>query len=143
MSAVGNLLAVVPLHRCAPCGRAPIAGGGGALERALGWSDGSVDLRKRVADARYSTEETDDGLTRVTRAGSCPARSGWSMRSQRTGASTMREGCSTGLANDLGLLAEEYDVGPGRQAGNFPQAFSHLALILAARAISEAEAADD
>jgi GH15 family glucan-1,4-alpha-glucosidase len=46
-----------------------------------------------------------------------------------------------GLANDLGLLSEEYDVGRQRQVGNFPQAFSHLTLILAARAISTAEAA--
>ena len=37
-----------------------------------------------------------------------------------------------GLANDLGLLAEEHDVGRGRQVGNFPQAFSHLGLIQAA-----------
>jgi GH15 family glucan-1,4-alpha-glucosidase len=44
-----------------------------------------------------------------------------------------------GLANDLGLLAEEYDVGRRRQVGNFPQAFSHLTLILAARAIAVAE----
>jgi GH15 family glucan-1,4-alpha-glucosidase len=44
----------------------------------------------------------------------------------------------TGLANDVGLLAEEYDVGRQRQVGNFPQAFSHLALINAARAISAA-----
>ncbi|MBX4970030.1 GH15 family glucan-1,4-alpha-glucosidase [Rhizobium binae] len=33
------------------------------------------------------------------------------------------------LCNDVGLLAEEYDVGSARQVGNFPQAFSHLALI--------------
>src|ERR1700722_16795693 len=33
------------------------------------------------------------------------------------------------LTNDLGLLAEEYDSPAGRQAGNFPQAFSHVALI--------------
>jgi GH15 family glucan-1,4-alpha-glucosidase len=35
----------------------------------------------------------------------------------------------TGLANDLGLLAEEYDPGLGCQLGNFPQAFSHLSLV--------------
>jgi GH15 family glucan-1,4-alpha-glucosidase len=45
-----------------------------------------------------------------------------------------------GLTNDLGLLAEEYDVKRQRQVGNFPQAFSHLTLIGAARAISTAEA---
>ncbi len=34
-----------------------------------------------------------------------------------------------GLANDVGLLAEEYDPKARRQVGNFPQAFSHIALI--------------
>lgn len=34
-----------------------------------------------------------------------------------------------GLCNDVGLLAEEYDPIDRRQVGNFPQAFSHIALI--------------
>ena len=42
-----------------------------------------------------------------------------------------------GLANDVGLLAEEYDVGAGRQLGNFPQAYSHLALVNAALALDQ------
>ena len=40
-----------------------------------------------------------------------------------------------GVRNHLGLLAEEYDPALQRQLGNFPQAFSHLALIFTARAI--------
>jgi GH15 family glucan-1,4-alpha-glucosidase len=45
------------------------------------------------------------------------------------------------LANDVGLLAEEYDVAAKRQVGNTPQAFSHLALINAARHLSGARSA--
>jgi GH15 family glucan-1,4-alpha-glucosidase len=33
------------------------------------------------------------------------------------------------LANDVGLLAEEYDAHAKRMLGNFPQAFSHVALV--------------
>ena len=39
--------------------------------------------------------------------------------------------------NDVGLLSEEYDVRNRRQIGNFPQAFSHVALINSARNLSE------
>lgn len=41
-----------------------------------------------------------------------------------------------GLANDVGLLSEEYDVTLQRQAGNTPQAFSHLSLVRAADALA-------
>ena len=43
-----------------------------------------------------------------------------------------------GLANDVGLLSEEYDVGAGRLVGNFPQAFSHVALVNTARNLARA-----
>ena len=36
------------------------------------------------------------------------------------------------LTNDLGLLSEEYDPGAKRQVGNFPQAFSHVGLVISA-----------
>ncbi len=45
-----------------------------------------------------------------------------------------------GLANDVGLLSEEYDVADGRMVGNFPQAFSHLALVQAAFRLADADA---
>ncbi|MBB6348405.1 glycoside hydrolase family 15 protein [Nonomuraea muscovyensis] len=41
------------------------------------------------------------------------------------------------LRNDVGLLAEEYDPRYDRLVGNFPQAFSHVPLIHAARALSD------
>jgi GH15 family glucan-1,4-alpha-glucosidase len=41
--------------------------------------------------------------------------------------------------NDVGLLAEEVDVGSGEMIGNFPQAFSHIGLINAAWAITQAK----
>jgi GH15 family glucan-1,4-alpha-glucosidase len=40
------------------------------------------------------------------------------------------------LRNDVGLLAEEYDVAAGRQLGNYPQAYSHLALVNSALNLS-------
>jgi GH15 family glucan-1,4-alpha-glucosidase len=46
-----------------------------------------------------------------------------------------------GVANDLGLLAEEFDSGAGRQTGNFPQALTHIALINTAHNLSAAKQA--
>jgi GH15 family glucan-1,4-alpha-glucosidase len=43
------------------------------------------------------------------------------------------------LCNEVGLLAEEYDPASRRLLGNFPQAFSHLALIDAAVSLSNVE----
>jgi GH15 family glucan-1,4-alpha-glucosidase len=43
------------------------------------------------------------------------------------------------LCNDVGLLSEQYDVERKRLVGNFPQAFSHLALITTAQNLSRSE----
>ena len=47
------------------------------------------------------------------------------------------------VANDLGLLAEEYDSGAGRQTGNFPQALTHIALVNTAQNLSHAKKATE
>jgi len=47
------------------------------------------------------------------------------------------------VANDLGLVAEEYDSGAGRQTGNFPQALTHIALINTAHNLSDARKSAD
>ena len=44
-----------------------------------------------------------------------------------------------GIGSALGLFAEEFDVDTGRHLGNFPQAFSHLALIEASARLIIAE----
>jgi GH15 family glucan-1,4-alpha-glucosidase len=45
----------------------------------------------------------------------------------------------TGYANDLGLLSEEIDMRDGALLGNFPQALSHIGLVNAAWAITQAD----
>jgi GH15 family glucan-1,4-alpha-glucosidase len=47
------------------------------------------------------------------------------------------------LRNDLGLLAEEYDPAARRQVGNFPQAFSHVALVNSAKRLGQAKRAQE
>jgi alpha,alpha-trehalase len=44
------------------------------------------------------------------------------------------------FVSDVGLLSEQVDAGSGELIGNFPQAFSHIGLVNAAWAISQAEA---
>lgn len=48
-----------------------------------------------------------------------------------------------GIANDIGLLAEEYDTTERRQAGNFPQALTHIALINTANNLTAAKASTE
>jgi GH15 family glucan-1,4-alpha-glucosidase len=114
----------------------------GTDERVTGTIDAVWrDLGRDGFVSRYSTAETDDGLPGDE--GQFLACSFWlvsalALNGRTEEARTLFERL-VGLSNDLGLLAEEYDVAHGRQVGNFPQAFSHLTLILAARAISVAE----
>ena len=115
----------------------------GTDERVSGTIDAvSRELGRDGFVSRYSTADTDDGLSGDE--GQFLACSFWlvsalAMNGRVDDARSLFERL-LGLANDLGLLAEEYDVGRRRQVGNFPQAFSHLTLILAARAIATAEA---
>lgn len=86
---------------------------------------------------RYRTEHTDDGL----RGAEHPflACSFWLV--EQYAASGRLDDAATlmhtlcGLANDVGLLAEQYDLTLRRHAGNTPQALSHLGLVRAADAL--------
>jgi GH15 family glucan-1,4-alpha-glucosidase len=90
---------------------------------------------------RYRTGETDDGL--AGKEGtflicsfwlvSALAITGEEQRARDLMERLLRE------ASPLGLYAEEFDADTGRHLGNFPQAFSHLALIEAASRIILAE----
>jgi len=83
---------------------------------------------------RYQTEKFDDGLP--AGEGAFLACSFWmvsalSMLGRNQDARRLFERLLA-LRNDVGLLAEEYDPKAKRQLGNFPQAFSHIALVNAA-----------
>lgn len=83
---------------------------------------------------RYDTAETNDGLP--AGEGAFLACSFWlanayAMIGRRREAIELFERLLS-LTNDVGLLAEEYDTHAKRQVGNFPQAFSHLSIIVTA-----------
>ena len=90
---------------------------------------------------RYRTDETDDGLS--GKEGTFLICSFWlvsalSIIGEEQRARDLMERLLR-IASPLGLFAEEFDVDTGRHLGNFPQAFSHLALIEAASRIIVAE----
>jgi GH15 family glucan-1,4-alpha-glucosidase len=80
---------------------------------------------------RYDTERTDDGLPPgegVFLACSFWLADAYVLAGRLDDARRLFERLLE-LRNDVGLLAEQYDVGARRLVGNFPQAFSHVALI--------------
>jgi GH15 family glucan-1,4-alpha-glucosidase len=90
---------------------------------------------------RYRTEQSGDGL--AGREGAFLACSFWLVDNlillgRRDEARALFDRLLS-LRNDLGLLAEEYDTRNGRMGGNFPQAFSHIALINSAHNLWEPE----
>jgi GH15 family glucan-1,4-alpha-glucosidase len=83
---------------------------------------------------RYDSGVTDDGLPPgegAFLACSCWLVENYIMLGRHADAVTLFERLCN-LANDVGLLAEEYDPSLKRQVGNFPQGFSHLALLSSA-----------
>jgi GH15 family glucan-1,4-alpha-glucosidase len=90
---------------------------------------------------RYRTDQSDDGLT--GREGSFLICSFW-MVYALWGIGRHREAEELferllALRNDVGLLSEEYDTRAQRLVGNFPQAFTHLALVNCALRLSDRE----
>ena len=92
------------------------------------------DLTENGYVLRYRTDETDDGLS--GKEGTFLICSFWlvsalSIVGEAQRAHDLMERLLR-IASPLGLYAEEFDAATDRHLGNFPQAFSHLALIEAA-----------
>jgi GH15 family glucan-1,4-alpha-glucosidase len=91
---------------------------------------------------RYRTDESDDGLS--GREGSFLICSFWLVDALRgigrKGEAEVLFERLLALRNDVGLLSEEYDTRALRLVGNFPQAFTHLALVNCAMALSNGDA---
>jgi alpha,alpha-trehalase len=95
------------------------------------------DLTENGFALRYKTDETDDGLS--GKEGTFLICSFWLVSALSIVGETQRAHDLMErllrVASPLGLYAEEFDAETGRHLGNFPQAFSHLALIEAASRI--------
>jgi GH15 family glucan-1,4-alpha-glucosidase len=92
------------------------------------------ELTERGYVLRYRTDETDDGLS--GKEGTFLICSFWLVSALAIVGDQDRARAHLErllrVASPLGLYAEEFEVGTGHHLGNFPQAFSHLALIEAA-----------
>jgi GH15 family glucan-1,4-alpha-glucosidase len=87
---------------------------------------------------RYNTEKVSDGLPPgegVFLACSFWMVSALKLQGRDADAKKLFERVLS-LANDVGLLAEEYDTGAKRLVGNFPQALSHISLVIAALSLA-------
>jgi alpha,alpha-trehalase len=97
----------------------------------------ATDLTENGFVLRYHTDETDDGLS--GKEGTFLICSFWLVSAlaivgELQQARDLMERLLR-IASPLGLYAEEFDADTGRHLGNFPQAFSHLALMEAAARI--------
>jgi GH15 family glucan-1,4-alpha-glucosidase len=123
-------LLMIPLVGFLPPHDERVRGTVEAIEREL-CEDGFV--------LRYRTDEADDGLP--TGEGAFLACTFWLADAQalvgRADDARRTFDRLAGLANDVGLLAEEYDTRAERLVGNFPQALSHIALIDTARNLTQ------
>jgi GH15 family glucan-1,4-alpha-glucosidase len=115
-------LLLLPCVGFLPADDARVRGTVSAIERRL-LSDGLV--------LRYDTATADDGLPQGE--GAFLACSFWLVDAyvlqHRLAEARRLFDRLLALRNDLGLLSEEYDPGAGRLVGNFPQAFTHVALV--------------
>ena len=118
-------LLLIPLVGFLPHDDPRVRGTTAAVEKEL-LQDGFV--------LRYSTTDSKDGLPPgegAFLACSFWLVDNWHMQDREDDAKAMFERLLS-LRNDLGLLSEEYDPASKRMTGNFPQAFSHTALISSA-----------
>jgi GH15 family glucan-1,4-alpha-glucosidase len=124
-------LLLIPTTGFLPADDPRVRGTIAAVERDL-FVDGFV--------RRYDTHTTDDGLP--PGEGAFLACSFWLvdallLSGRGDDARQLFERLLT-LRNDVGLLSEQYDTGAKRLVGNFPQAFSHIALINSAHNLGNA-----
>jgi GH15 family glucan-1,4-alpha-glucosidase len=125
-------LLLIPAVGFLPAADPRVAGTIAAVEREL-LSDGLV--------LRYRTESGADGLPSgegVFLACSFWLADAYQLQGRDADANAMFDRLLR-LRNDIGLLSEEYDTAARRQVGNFPQAFSHLALIRTALSLHDGE----